>query len=144
MNHKVVRVIHEERKKIIQIFQKLMFANYDKRVVNFEKKRRSRINSGHEDLYGDEEHYFRATKLDFPEDATHFFVSALHPRVKEEDLETKFPHTLRVQLARDRPTRKSLRHDDGSIDGIDICRKLYEVSKDIDPKEPLGKSLLCY
>ncbi|GKE01352.1 hypothetical protein Tco_1389335 [Tanacetum coccineum] len=42
-------------------------------------------------------------------DATHFFVSDLHPRFKEEDLETRFPNDVRVQLARDRLTGKSLR-----------------------------------
>nr|GEZ03954.1 Rho GTPase-activating protein 5-like [Tanacetum cinerariifolium] len=46
------------------------------------------------------------------QDATHFFVSDLHPRVKEEDPETKFPNALCVQLARDRLTGKSFRRGD--------------------------------
>nr|GEZ03953.1 hypothetical protein [Tanacetum cinerariifolium] len=76
-------------------------------------------------------------------DATHFFVSDLHPRVKEEDLETKFPNALRVQLARDQLTGKSFRLDDRSIDGIDVCRLGYEVSKDTHPEDPSGKSSLA-
>ncbi|GJV54204.1 hypothetical protein Tco_1449945 [Tanacetum coccineum] len=75
----------------------------------------------------------------YVQDATHFFVSDLHPRFKEEDLETRFPNALRVQLARDRLTGKSLRRDDGSIDGIDVCRPGYEVSKDTDLEDPSGK-----
>nr|GEX77362.1 probable prolyl 4-hydroxylase 10 [Tanacetum cinerariifolium] len=62
-------------------------------------------------------------------DATHFFVSDLHPRVKEEDLETKFPNALRVQLARDRLTGKSFRLGDA-----------IKVSKDTHPEDPSGKS----
>ncbi|GJS32083.1 hypothetical protein Tco_0530465, partial [Tanacetum coccineum] len=89
MNHKVVGVIHEERKKArinlktglkgrvnILLIKGVIGDETERRNKNKSKasgrrkrdgKRRSRINSGHEDLYGDEEHYFRATKLDFPE-----------------------------------------------------------------------------
>ncbi|GJR03305.1 hypothetical protein Tco_0526289 [Tanacetum coccineum] len=74
---------------------------------------------------------------------TLFLFSDLHPRFKEEDLETRFPNDVRVQLARDRLTGKSLRRDDGSIDGIDVCRPSYEVSKDTDLEDPSGKSSLA-
>nr|GEX41413.1 hypothetical protein [Tanacetum cinerariifolium] len=102
-------------------------------------------------------------------DATHFFVSDLHPRVKEEDLE---PSSLMLFVSSLQGTgqQESLYAvvmsffnsvaekvqsflvvlinrtcifvaNDRSIDGIDVCRPGDEVSKDTDPEDPSGKTL---